>query len=138
MKRDLVPSKEKDAREDSHKWPRWRQWNPDKGTYQRTEEELATLAEGTPWLGQSCLPEGQDEGLVLPKKQVSEDSTNKNETSTSTSSSSTSALSLPIVHEVDPGVYWDQDGVWEEWGGDWWKKHDDGWWEKWQQPPEGQ
>jgi hypothetical protein len=28
-------------------------------------------------------------------------------------------------------VFWDSGGVWEMWGGDWWKKTNRGWWEKW-------
>ena len=28
-------------------------------------------------------------------------------------------------------VYWDMNGVWEFWGGCWWKQTSTGWWEKW-------
>jgi len=28
-------------------------------------------------------------------------------------------------------VYWDRNGRWVEWGGDWWKLTSSGWWEKW-------
>ena len=28
-------------------------------------------------------------------------------------------------------VFWDSSGVWEEWGGNWWKKTSTGWWQRW-------
>jgi hypothetical protein len=28
-------------------------------------------------------------------------------------------------------VFWDKSGVWEMWGGEWWKKTSTGWWQKW-------
>jgi len=47
---------------------------------------------------------------------------NKEHASSSSTSSSTTL------------TFWDADGIWHEYGGDWWKRREDGWWEKWQKP----
>jgi len=42
-------------------------------------------------------------------------------------SSSSTSSSRPLT-------FWDADGIWHEYGGDWWKEREDGWWEKWKGP----
>ena len=82
--------------EASGKWPRWRNWNPNKGPYHRESKE-------------------KEEGYQVDMPNLE----NQQPSSSSGASSTT---------------YWDHDGIWHEYGGDWWKEREDGWWEKWQKP----
>lgn len=94
--------------ENSGKWPRWRQWNPNKGPYHRE-------------------PFKEDQLLEPNKPMEVPDLTQGGQAS--------SSGGTPELAKAGGGVYWDSEGRWEEWGGDWWKQNaSTGWWEKWQEP----
>jgi len=165
MKRDRMPSPEKMNESGSNggvKWPRWKQWNSNKGEYKRDPLEVQP-----PWIGagtgsssSGLPPVPEDQGLVLPQSnpltKIEEDQEFENSTYEAVRetevafqqalSSTFEAIQKAVntTFEVPQGsstpssegkqVFWDKDGgVWEEWGGDWWKRSTSGWWEKWQE-----
>jgi len=114
--------------ETSGKWPRWHQWNPNKGPYNRVENHPLGM-EGS----NAEFEDNQD--LFLPQDTMN----TSGATSASGAASSSGGTSEVVqITEVGDDVYWDADGVWEQWGGDWWKRHPTGWWEKWTEPTESE
>jgi len=117
--------------ETSGKWPRWQQWNPNKGPYNRVENNPLGMH-----MEDSSQELEDNQGLILPQNILPQDTMN-------TSGAASSSGGTPEVVQITEAgagddVYWDADFVWVKWGGAWWKQHPDGWWEKWENPAESE
>jgi hypothetical protein len=166
-----------DEKKGERKWPRWEQWNPNKGDHIYCGEEPPApwpgmLAEmggtGSEELAPLVLPpgvraekqqegqglgasQGQDantflhmmdlhEGQIKHMEDGDSDSSLGDSDSTlplpgaaaSSSSTQEAAASSPSANVQSTDRYWDSNGSWSYWGGDWWQKQPGStWWHKW-------
>ena len=159
------------------KWPRWEQWNPQKGDHTYSVDEppvpwpgmLAELGgTGAEDLAPPVLPPGEHaeeqqplqglgacqgqaantflhmmglhEGQVKDMEDGDSNSSLGDSDSTlplpgaaaSSSSTQVAAASSPSANVESTDRYWDSNGSWSYWGGDWWQKQPGStWWQKW-------
>ena len=129
MKRERSPSPRGPQ---APKWPRWEAWNKDKGAYTRPELPV-------PWTGgtgstSSSIHDFQGEefdkmqeiaGELIQAEKADEAARDQQQ------DQQQDLQQDQQQHQQKDQVYWDQNGVWQYWGGEWWKETSKGWWEKW-------
>jgi phosphopentomutase len=104
-------------KEYSAKWPRWRGYSTKKGTFTRHWEQTGVQSQ--------TEEEVQHQSHSSSSNQVIEnqESTTQNQ------------QDMVITEVSDQSkVYWDKNGVWEWYGGLWWKQDEEtGFWHRWQE-----
>ena len=115
------------------KWPRWEAWNKDKGAYHRPELPV-------PWTGSSSTgihdvlavaadlieAEKADEAVKDMQQDLQQDQQQDQQPDQQQEEQQDQQQD-----QQKDKVYWDESGVWQLWGGCWWKETSRGWWEKW-------
>jgi outer membrane biosynthesis protein TonB len=103
-------------REHSAKWPRWRAYSTNKGTFTRHWEKTGD--------------QSQNEEEVQNQSQ----SSSSNQVIENQESLTQNQEDMVITEASDKSkVYWDKNGVWEWYGGLWWKQNESGYWHRWEE-----
>ena len=110
--------------QEDHK--RMRSWADEGKTNPRHVEESAKWPRWRGWNPNKGAYHKEEEDYHKEEEEMEE----KKQATTSTSSSSGTTGTAT----TDPDVYWDSEGSWHQWGGDWWQQDENGRWQKWQLP----
>ena len=103
------------------KWPRCEAWSKDKGAYPRPELPV-------PWTGSSST--GIHDFLAVAADLIEAEKADEAVKDQQQDQQREEQQDQQQDQQRDK-VYWDEGGVWQLWGGCWWKETSRGWWEKW-------